>query len=149
VLRSAPAVSLANAVGSNGPKTKESYPRIRFWNQNNFQGNVKSTDYIEHGDGTPADLTERKAITERLRDFLTEISEGLQGVTIPPFRKLPLSIKDKYFADIEQQFPYLGMCANHWKAKVVWQENFGNWKKYHAPPDDSDIKEVPSQTNRK
>jgi hypothetical protein len=81
--------------------------------------------YMEDENGRPILEYQRKAARHRARLFWNELFK--QGKAPPSGQKVDLQIRDEFVFLMEDSFPWLRYCANHWKADRIWINHYPGW----------------------
>lgn len=89
--------------------------------------------FWELPDGTVVPSNRRKAVTNDLRAWWQEKHDDEEHLT--SIRDLGWRLRDSYRAHIEGKYPWLRLCADHWKADMLWQNHFSSWSPAKAPTD--------------
>jgi hypothetical protein len=88
-----------------------------------------SAQYLEETNGTPVTGTEVSKIREYARSIFIEFDT--RGVAPRKWSQMPRSVKDQYVRDMENQWPILRYCEDHWKANQVGSSGYSQWYGYH------------------
>ena len=83
------------------------------------------SSYMEDENGTPIPDPERKAARTRARTFWQKLYN--QGKAPPKSGKADADIADEYIAFMEDGFPWLRYCSNHWKSMQIWRNHYSGW----------------------
>ena len=83
--------------------------------------------YMEDENGDPIPNTQRDAARARARSFWRKLFN--QGVAPPKSGEADANITDEYIAFMEEGFPWLRYCENHWKSLQIWRNHYPSWHK--------------------
>ena len=96
----------------------------------------KLSIYMEDENGDPIPETQRNSARHKAKLFWNELLK--KGKAPPSGGKVDLHIRDEFVLLMEESFPWLRYCENHWKADRVWINHYPNW--YKGAVDTRDIK---------
>ena len=124
---------------------REDYKEVKMWYSQEYSGVRKGekkddedtpeassgssalSSYMEDATGNHIPEPERIDIRERARVFWEEI---LHADRAPPvWKAAPKDIKDEFTHILESEFPWIRLCAKHWKAKKIAANHYSQW--YH------------------
>jgi len=81
--------------------------------------------YMEKEDGTQQDEVTKDAARATARGFwLRLLKAGKAPLT---FGRLEVGIKHEYIMLMEKTYPWLRLCANHWKAEQIGHNHYSQW----------------------
>ena len=132
----------AQAVSMPKPLNKDRFPHARFWERDLWQewvtkekekgsfstgvrGKGANSSFLEDEDGTRVGLARQTKILGRAYLHWRTMRDA--EVDLKPYSNMPAGPLDYFRAKMESDFPELQLCADHWKADEVWQENFSSW----------------------
>ena len=98
----------------------------------------KLSIYMEDENGNPIPETQRNAARHKAKLFWNELLK--KGKAPPSGGKVDLHIRDKFVFLMEESFPWLRYCENHWKADRVWINHYPNWYKGAIDTKDTKVK---------
>lgn len=82
--------------------------------------------YMEDENGEQISECNKTAARSRARKFWTKVSRN--GGTPPTsLGKADTDVRDAFVACMEDAFPWLRFCENHWKAEQIWINHYGSW----------------------
>ena len=90
----------------------------------NILGGVYSC-YMEDENGSPIPDSERGAARTRARSFWWKLHN--RGVAPQKCGEVDSDIANEYIAFMEEGFPWLRYCKNHWKAMQIWHNHYSSW----------------------
>jgi hypothetical protein len=98
--------------------------------------------YVEHADGK---MVDGGMVTE-IRDHARRIWRGLWSRGLAPrmWGAATQEVKDAFIRSMEEHFPVLRFCDNHWKAQAIATANYSQWYKYYKAK-----MEAKTEANRK
>ena len=106
----------------------------------------KLSIYMEDENGNPIPETQRNAARHKAKLFWNELLK--KGKAPLSGGKVDLHIRDKFVLLMEESFPWLCYCENHWKADRVWINHYPNWYKGAVDTRDARVKsEVKARAN--
>ena len=83
--------------------------------------------YMEDENGAPIPNTQRDAARTRARMFWRGLFN--QGLAPPKSGEADATITDEHVAFMEDGFPWLRYCGNHWKSLQIWRNHYSSWCK--------------------
>jgi hypothetical protein len=85
--------------------------------------------YVKHADGKMVD----GSMATEIRDQARKIWRGLwsQGLVPRTWGATTHEVENAFFHLMEEHFPVLQFCDNHWKAQAIATANYLQWYKYH------------------
>jgi hypothetical protein len=85
--------------------------------------------YVKHADGKMVD----GGMATEIRDQARKIWRGLwsQGLAPRTWGAATHEVEDAFIHSMEERFPVLQFCDNHWKAQAIATANYSQWYKYH------------------
>ena len=98
----------------------------------------KLSIYMEDENGNPIPETQRNAACHKAKLFWNELLK--KGKAPPSGGKVNLHIRDEFVFLMEESFPWLCYCENHWKADRVWINHYPNWYKGAVDTKDTKVK---------
>lgn len=129
------------------------YPKIRFWTKQEWKdyeasrkdssdlvatsglkggtraalGENVRVQYVEHADGKMVD----GGMAIEIRDHARKIWRGLWSHGLAPrtWGAATQQVEDAFICSMEERFPVLKLCDNHWKARKIATENYSQWFK--------------------
>ena len=82
--------------------------------------------YMEDENGEQMPELQKTAARSRARGFWTKVSRN--GGTPPAsLGKADSDVRDSFVAYMEEGFPWLRFCENHWKSEQIWINHYGSW----------------------
>jgi hypothetical protein len=98
--------------------------------------------YIEHADSK---MVDGGMVTE-IRDHARRIWRGLwsRGLAPRTWGATTQEVQDAFVCSMEERFPVLQFCNNHWKAQAIATANYSQWYKYYKAK-----MEAKTEANRK
>ncbi|KAK7032705.1 hypothetical protein R3P38DRAFT_2773244 [Favolaschia claudopus] len=121
------------------------YPSVEIWDPEDFNdkddvrrvskggGTDKKNDinnsgrYIEHMHGGVIGGKELGEINASLNLLLNDVHTA--GKSTPRLRHMGHEVMGAIIFMLENEYPYLGLCSNHWKAKRVISMRYRHWAK--------------------
>jgi hypothetical protein len=131
------------------------YPKVRFWTKQEWRdyetsrkdtsdlvvtsgargatraamGENVRVQYVEHADGKMVD----GGMATEIRDQARKIWRGLwsRGLAPRTWGAATHEVEDAFIRSMEERFPVLQFCDNHWKAQAIATANYSQWYKYH------------------
>jgi len=94
-----------------------------------MQGQNVSMKYIQQPDRSLITGAQAKAIRRHARSIW--INLFTRGLALKTWSRMPRSIEDKYVCEMEEQWPILWYCKNHWKVNYLVTQNYPIWHKTH------------------
>ncbi|KAK7044955.1 hypothetical protein R3P38DRAFT_3177178 [Favolaschia claudopus] len=119
------------------------YPSVEIWDPEDFNdkddvrrvskggGTDKKNDinnsgrYIEHTHGGVIGGKELGEINASLNLLLNDVHTA--GKSTPRLRHMGHEVMGAIIFMLENEYPYLGLCSNHWKAKRVISTRYRHW----------------------
>ena len=92
--------------------------------------------FMEDENGTLIPESEKAAARGKARDFWITLAG--QGHTLTTYTKTNIDIKDRYLALMENTYPWLRYCANHWKSAQIWSNHYSDWSSNYFPQSEED-----------
>ena len=81
--------------------------------------------YMEDENGAQLPESQKAAARTKARTFWIKLFKA--GKAPPSHGKLDIDIKDEYIALMEDSFPWLRYCENHWKSDQIWRNHYSDW----------------------
>ena len=81
--------------------------------------------YMEDENGNPIPDTERDAARTRARTFWWKLHH--RGLAPPKSGEIDADIAGEYVAFMEEGYPWLRYCNNHWKSMQIWRNHYSSW----------------------
>jgi hypothetical protein len=131
------------------------YPKVRFWTKQEWRdyetsrkdssdlvvtssargatraamGENVRVQYVEHADSKMVD----GGMATEIRDQARKIWRGLwsRGLAPRTWGAATHEVEDAFIRSMEECFPVLQFCDNHWKAQAIATANYSQWYKYH------------------
>ena len=88
------------------------------------EGSITSC-YMEDAQGNPIPESEWNATRAKAKAFWNELLRD--GRAPQKHGEAPSNIKDKYIFLMEDSFPWLRYCKNHWKSEQIWRSHYSPW----------------------
>ncbi|KAF9780409.1 hypothetical protein BJ322DRAFT_1023692 [Thelephora terrestris] len=119
------------------------YPSVRLWDQDQYQGNCKGgrrggeddheekprgsilSSYMEDENGEDVPESTRKAVCKMARGLFQLLLTHKKAPTT--WGSVPLDTQTELIFRLETQYPFLRLCANHWKADMVATNSYSQW----------------------
>jgi hypothetical protein len=119
------------------------YPSVRLWDQDQCQGNRKGrrrggeddheekprgsvlSSYMEDENGEDVPEATRKAIRKMARGLFELLLMHKKAPAT--WGSVPLDTQTELIFRLETQYPFLQLCANHWKADMVATNSYSQW----------------------
>jgi hypothetical protein len=113
------------------------------------QGVNVSAKYLEEHNGMPVTGTKAAKIREYARSIWIDFDA--RGVAPRKWSHAPRSVQDEYVRDMENQWPILQYCEDHWKVHHLATNSYPQWYKSHHVSKKVDNTETkgPAQKRRK
>ena len=89
-----------------------------------LKGSVLSC-YMEDENGNKVPENTRKAIRKRAKGLFNQLLQG--GVAPATWGGVPLDVQHQLIFQLESEFPFLRLCANHWKSMMVATNSYSQW----------------------
>jgi hypothetical protein len=87
------------------------------------EGKVSITSlYMEDENGEQLPEAEKVAARTKARSFWNELLKAKEAP--PSLGVIGLDIKDRYIWIMENAFPWLRLCSNHWKSEQIWRNHY-------------------------
>lgn len=130
------------------------YPNVRFWAKQEWKdyeasrkdssdlvvtsgargparaamGENVRVQYVEHADGKMV----YGGMATEIRDHARRIWRGLwsRGLAPRTWGAATQEVEDAFIRSMEERFPVLNFCDNHWKAQAIATANYSQWHKY-------------------
>ena len=87
--------------------------------------------FWELPDGGLVPPDRRKAVTNDLRAWWKQKHDD--KVQLKPIMEIGWKLRDEYRSYIEAKHPWLRLCADHWKADMLWKNHFSTWTPAEVP----------------
>jgi len=140
------------------PLSRDAFPLTLFWEEcewerwkkrekekgtfgHRIQGEGVNSSWIEDKNGGRVDRTRQKQILAEARHQWVTMRD--YNVDVMIYTDTPMPTVDYFRAKMETTFPELQLCADHWKVKKLWMENFSSWNSSHRT---KKLKEEPQST---
>jgi len=118
---------------------QEDYEHLCWWRQGSWQpirnGEVPNksgiptiTLYMEDEFGNPIDEDTKEELRGECNFYWNQVVFDGDGDSLQSWQDLGLKRKEDFRIFIEHKFPWLRLCAGHWKMKQVWVNYFGRWR---------------------
>jgi hypothetical protein len=119
------------------------YPSVRLWDQDQYQGNRKGgrrggeddhkekprgsvlSSYMEDENGEDVPEATRKAVRKMARGLFELLLTHKKAPAT--WGSAPLDAQTELIFRLETQYPFLRLCANHWKADMVATNSYSQW----------------------
>jgi hypothetical protein len=118
------------------------YPDIKHWEDDEYNvirkgakrggeaptpitGTSALSCFMEDENGSPIPEKERRNARERAKKLWGEVLR--MGRATPQWGDIPQDVQDEHIHILESEFPWFRLCANHWKAKMVATNGYGQW----------------------
>ena len=88
------------------------------------EGSITSC-YMEDAQGNPIPEPDRDAARAKARAFWLQLLRD--GRAPQKHGVAPSDVKDKYILLMEESFPWLRYCENHWKTEQIWRNHYSQW----------------------
>ena len=122
---------------------KEDYD-TNFWDQGSWQpirnGTMANetdssviTLFMEDEFGQPIPEEIKEALRTDVFMYWNDVLQRGEGASLKNFMDLGLKRKDDFHETMENKYPWLRLCAGHWKVKQVWVNYFSRWRDAHMP----------------
>jgi len=128
------------------PLSRDAFPLTLFWEEcewgewrerekekgtfgHRIQGEGVNSSWIEDKDGSRVNRTRQKQILAEARHHWVTMRD--YNVDVMIYTDTPMPTVDYFRAKMETAFPELQLCADHWKVKKLWMENFSSWNSSH------------------
>ena len=125
----------------SGLLQKEDFKHIKWWEPFQWQVIKSSMEprdfgvknpiislYMEDENGQPIPESTKKALCRDLYRYQNDLySSGSDDLC--PYGELGLDRKDHFQNHFKGSYPWLRLCASHWKVDQLWLSYFHTWKK--------------------
>ena len=129
-------------VSTPEPLKKDEFPNTRFWERDLWQDWVKigkergsfnagvrgkgvNSSFLEDRDGNRVPLKRQKQVLNEVSLEWRTMKDA--GVDLKPYSEMSARPLEYFRAMMESSFFELRLCADHWKADEIWQQNFSSW----------------------
>ena len=119
---------------------KEDYEHLHWWRQSSWQpfrngevpnesGIPTTTLFMENEFGRPIDEDTKEELRGECGFYWNQVVRDGDGDSLGNWNDLGLNRKEDFRIFIESKFPWLRLCAGHWKTKQVWVNYYGRWRR--------------------
>lgn len=84
-----------------------------------------SSCFMEDEEGEAIPKHTRDAARSKAKGFWIEILA--KGIAPPSYGKAGINMKNEYITLMENAFPWLRYCENHWKSEQIWRNGYSDW----------------------
>ena len=84
-----------------------------------------SSCFMEDENGEPIPEHTRSAARSKAKGFWIEIFA--KGIAPATYGKAGIDMRNQYISLMENTFPWLRYCENHWKADQIWRNGYPDW----------------------
>ena len=89
-----------------------------------------SCQYMEDQFGNVLPLSKRSAVGKEAKGWWQDQVDS--DKTLRTLRVTGTGLRDQFRTHMENKFPWLRLCEDHWKADRVWSDYFSKWKPAQA-----------------
>lgn len=82
--------------------------------------------FMEDENGQAISESTRTAARDTAKRFWLKLYKN--GTAPQTYSDADIDIKEEYIALMENAFPWLRYCENHWKAAQIWRANYTDWR---------------------
>ena len=109
--------------------------KVASWREIRSGGKVKDSDsyppilsmFMEDEFGNPISDGVKEEVYDALQSYWIDLHDS--GEPVRGWSETGLRRKDDFQVSMERKFPWLKLCEGHWKAKQLWINYFGKWKR--------------------
>ena len=83
--------------------------------------------FMEDEHGRPISEAQKTSARAKAKHFWNGLFDD--GVAPLSFCKLDVNTREAYIALMEDSFPWLRLCENHWKSEKIWHNHYSDWLK--------------------
>ena len=119
-------VPKSKGVSENSPNGNDPTPGTSTASSRN--SNIKTSTiscFMEDKNGVPVSESEKDAARAKAKGFWIKLL--LREQAPPTYCQASIDIQDEYVALMENNFPWLRYCENHWKAAQIWKNHYSDW----------------------
>ena len=109
------------------------------------KGNSTLSCYMEDENGNPIPEYQRDAARYKARIFWNGLLK--KGRAPASGQKIDLQIREEFVLMMEESFPWLRYCENHWKCDRLWTNHYSQW--YNLPLKGKKVKGEPGELGAK
>ena len=80
---------------------------------------------MEDKNGAPIPESQKSAARAKAKGYWLKLFNN--GIAPSSHGKADIDIKDSYIALMEDAFPWLHYCKNHWKCEQIWRNHYSYW----------------------
>jgi hypothetical protein len=139
---------------------REDYPLVKHWTSGIWKSmrHPKKGTKPERGEdptlclfwedalGQVISLDRRRSVLRTLRTFWQGTHN--KGVPVNTLTNIGLGLLQEYRTFMENEYPWLRLCEDHWKADQIWINNFTAWTPATPPKGKSPIAAEPESIKR-
>jgi len=81
--------------------------------------------YMEDEHGVQLSKTQKDAARAKAKGFWIKLFS--KGIAPSSHREVDIDINTEYIALMENSFPWLRYCENHWKSEQIWRNHYTGW----------------------
>ena len=81
--------------------------------------------YMEDENGVVFRRSQQDAARAKAKGYWIKLWN--KGQAPPSHGHLDIDINEEYIAIMEDTFPWLRYCENHWKSEQIWRNHYSNW----------------------
>ena len=90
------------------------------------EGDRTSYQFMEDTSGNVVPAYTRRQVSRDVKYFFQKMHTPTR--LLAPLRRLDWDIHSDFHTYIEEKYPWLRLCDNHWKADLLWTINWTGWK---------------------
>jgi hypothetical protein len=90
--------------------------------------------YLEDEFGQPVLSEIKDELLADVRGFWADQLRKGKEDELVPLTKLGFAMREEFRLTFEEKFPWLRLCAGHWKVFQLWINHFGSWRKHNMKP---------------
>ena len=88
-------------------------------------GTSATSCYMEDKDGKPIPEVQRDAARQKARSFWEQLLKKNMAPSISSHAGL--DIMEEFIWIMENEYPWLRLCENHWKSVQLWRNHYSPW----------------------